>query len=178
MSVIICPGIHSAELTDSFVQEIQISHNQDLPKNWLIFPTQQYPAYSAIHIYQWLKKSEPVLNNSSPMIFIAFSAGVVGAIGAAKAWQMQGGKIKAFIALDGWGVPLVANFPICRCSHDHFTHWSSAILGSGSESFYADPAVAHLDLWRSPKAGWGWRVISPGFRTRCSLAHYLQSLLT
>ena len=59
--------------------------------------------------------------------------------------------MKALIAFDGWGVPLVGNFPIYRISHDQFTHWSSELLGKGDKSFYADPPVEHLDLWRSDK---------------------------
>jgi len=46
-----------------------------------------------------------------------------------------GGHVKAFVLLDGWGVPLVGNFPIHRLSHDYFTQ-SSAVLGSGNDSFY------------------------------------------
>lgn len=68
----------------------------------------------------------------------------------------MGGQIKALIALDGWGVPLGGNFPIYRLSHDSFTHWSSALLGGGTESFYADPPVEHLELWRSPQTTKGW----------------------
>ncbi|MGB3188280.1 MAG: hypothetical protein WBB43_02490, partial [Limnoraphis sp.] len=64
--------------------------------------------------------------------------------------------VKALIALDGWGVPLGGNFPIYRISHDRFTHWSSALLGGGVESFYADPPVEHLDLWSSPQTARGW----------------------
>ncbi|WP_421656938.1 hypothetical protein [Leptothermofonsia sp. ETS-13] len=91
-------------------------------------------------------------------MFIGFSAGVAGAIGAAWGWQWWGGKVKALIALDGWGVPLVGNFPIHRVSHDYFTHWSSALLGAGEDSFYAEPGVEHLDLWRSPHTASGWHL--------------------
>ncbi len=174
MSVIICPGVHLPQLTDSFIQEIKSS---TVTQNWLIFPTTQYLPYSAIDIYQWLKKHQPLPVESQPLHFVAFSAGVVGAIGAAWAWQLQGGKIQSFIALDGWGMPLVGDFPIYRISHDYFTHWSSAILGTGKESFYAAPAVEHLDLWRSPASCQGWRVISPGCKIRCSLANYLGNIL-
>lgn len=95
------------------------------------------------------------------LVFVAFSAGVVGAIAAARLWQAQGGSVKALIALDGWGVPLYGKFPIHRLSHDYFTHWSSALLGSGCDNFYADPAVEHLDLWRSPQQTQGWQERSP-----------------
>ncbi|NJK53546.1 MAG: hypothetical protein HC936_13370 [Leptolyngbyaceae cyanobacterium SU_3_3] len=62
--------------------------------------------------------------------------------------------------MDGWGVPLGGDFPIYRVSHDRFTHWSSAWWVAGLDSFYADPAVAHLDLWRSPQTVQG-RWVSP-----------------
>jgi hypothetical protein len=121
----------------------------------LIFPAQDYPAYSGVHILQFLGDRVPA---ASELIFISFSAGVVGAIAAALAWQLQGGKVKAFIAVDGWGVPLTGNFPIHRISHDYFTHWSSALLGSGLDSFYADPPIEHLELWRNPQTAQGWWV--------------------
>lgn len=95
-----------------------------------------------------------------PLAFVSFSAGVVGAIGAAWMWQFLGGTVKAFIAFDGWGVPLWGSFPIHRFSHDEFTHWSSALLGAGSDSFYADPPVAHLDLWAKPQIAQGWWIQS------------------
>lgn len=89
---------------------------------------------------------------------IAFSAGVAGAIPALNLWQLQGGKVAGLLAIDGWGVPAVGNFPIYRLSHDYFTHWSSALLGTGEVNFYADPPVEHLEMWRSPHTCQGWRV--------------------
>lgn len=109
-------------------------------------------------------------------MLICFSAGVVGGIGAAWAWQQSGGKIKALIALDGWGVPLYGNFPIHRLSRDRFTHWSSQLLGAGADSFYADPPVEHLDLWRSPHTAQGWWV-RPERQQRLTAAMFLNLLL-
>ena len=174
MSIIICPGIHSPELTQSFIQSTQ---NIIGTREHLILPTERYLPYCAIAITQWLKQHYPSPVNAPPLSFVAFSAGVVGGIGAAWVWQLQGGKVRNFVAFDGWGMPLVANFPIYRVSHDYFTHWSSAILGGGKLGFYAEPAIAHLDLWRSPSLGWGWQVISPGFKTRCLLTDYLGNIL-
>lgn len=171
--IIICPGIHSTQLTDSFVEEI----GEKFLNNCLIFPTVKHPAYSVSAIFQWLKTSQGLPQNSPSLIFITFSAGVVGGIGAALAWQYQGGQINKFIALDGWGVPLIADFPIYRLSHDRFTHWSSAILGKGNGSFYCEPPVAHLDLWRSPQSSWGWQTVSLGLEGPLSAAQYIQSLL-
>ena len=167
MTIIIIPGIHSPELSDRFIQSTKLQ--------CLVLPTDRYSPYSAIAVYQWLEKQR--LSKSQPLSFIAFSAGVVGGIGAAIAWQFQGGKIHSFVAFDGWGMPLVGNFAIYRISHDYFTHWSSGILG-GVEGFYADPAVGHLDLWRSPEQCQGWSTISFGLKTRCSLTDYLENILT
>ena len=176
MNLVICPGIHSSQLTHNFIQDLQCSNIG--ADSIFIFPTEKYPAYSALNITCWLKRSLSSPQNSPELIFITFSAGVVGGIGAANVWQKQGGKIKAFIALDGWGVPLVGDFPIYRLSHDFFTHWSSAILGTGDTGFYCEPPVEHLDLWRSAQQCWGWQVISPGYKIRCSAAQYLQDLIS
>lgn len=147
MYVLICPGFHDRQLTENFIEGLKLSHSWS--EKLLIFPVETYPAYSGFHILEFLQASieSPI---ETPLIFISFSAGVVGAIAAAWGWQMSGGNIKAFIAIDGWGVPLAGNFPIHRISHDYFTHWSSALLGSGADSFYAEPPVEHLELWRSP----------------------------
>jgi hypothetical protein len=151
---LICPGFHDKNLTNSFVKNL---NNQSINlDDLLIFPTDQYPAYSGFHVLQYLQ--EKCHNKTQKLIIIAFSAGVVAAVTAAWQWQLKGGTIKGLIAFDGWGVPLLGNFPIYRISHDEFTHHSSAILGTGKISFYADPAVEHLDLWRSPDMVQGWMV--------------------
>ncbi len=159
-SVIICPGIHESQLTQDFLEGLHRSETSNLSSRWrekvLIFPTQDYPAYSGVHILEFLQLHTSQL--TAPVVFISFSAGVAGAIVAAWGWQRLGRKVKAFIAIDGWGVPLYGDFPIHRLSHDYFTHWSSALLGAGEDSFYADPPIEHLDLWRSPDACKGWWV--------------------
>ncbi|MCY7273351.1 MAG: hypothetical protein LH702_06290, partial [Phormidesmis sp. CAN_BIN44] len=113
MTIVICPGIHRSQLTQRFVADLQLSHKP------LIFPAEKAPAYSSLHILKFLSDADLI----EPLLLVAFSAGVVGAIGAARLWQNQGGSIKALIALDGWGVPLAGNFPIHRVSHDRFTAW-------------------------------------------------------
>ena len=170
MTVIICPGIHPPELTRQFVLAIR----DKIDRQYLVLPTEHQP-YSAIAIYQWLNLQS--LSKTEPLSFISFSAGVVGSFGAALAWQLQGGKISRFIAIDGWGMPLIANFTVHRISHDYFTHWSSSIMGAGQEGFYADPGVEHLDIWRSPNNCYGWQTISLGYRTRVLLSDYLSMLL-
>jgi hypothetical protein len=193
MSIIICPGIHEPELTESFkvglldmVSNGAIAYN---PANILVYPGKDVLVLSAFHLLEFLRDR---LTNSlkSPIIFISFSAGVVGAIGAAHLWQLLGGHVKAFIAIDGWGVPLQGNFPIHRMSHDYFTHWSSCLLGSGQNNFYAEPAVDHLSIWRclttsrtasTPEIVQGWWVdsfigISPPIG-RLTAAEFLLMLL-
>ncbi|MEA5553984.1 hypothetical protein VB713_23885 [Anabaena cylindrica UHCC 0172] len=169
--IIICPGIHAPELTESFIRGLLNLAPSDLmtldilnAEKILVFPGQGILALSAFHILQFLcdrtnlsvrlqQTKDDLWHDKlkSPVIFISYSAGVVGAIIAATKWQMLGGTVKAFIAIDGWGVPLWGNFPIHRMSHDYFTHWSSAILGTGEDNFYAEPAVDHLSMWHSPQ---------------------------
>lgn len=157
--IVICPGIHDLQLTQEFLEGLHIHENNYLSSRLnnqvLIFPTQDYPAYSVMHILDFLQHHTDKI---TPLIFISFSAGVAGAIGAAWGWQLSGGKVRALIAFDGWGVPLSGNFPIHRLSHDYFTHWSSALLGAGEDSFYANPEVEHLELWQSPDTCKGWWV--------------------
>lgn len=158
MNIILCPGIHELELTKSFVTELLNPHQERGEENLIdveVFPEQGILTLSAFHILRFL--GDRIGNKlESPVIFISFSAGVVGAIAAAQIWQLQGGNVKAFIAIDGWGVPLAGKFPIHRLSHDYFTHWTSAILGIGEDNFYADPPVEHLSMWRSPQKVQGY----------------------
>ncbi|MCM0591562.1 MAG: hypothetical protein ACSI46_19100 [Gloeotrichia echinulata DVL01] len=184
MSIIICPGIHEPALTESFISGcLDRISERSIGKNTekiLTFPGQGYLTLSAFHILHFLgDRLKDRLE--SPVIFISFSAGVVGAIVAASGWQLLGGNIKAFIAIDGWGVPLVGNFPIHRMSHDYFTHWSSSWLGAGQDNFYAEPAVEHLSMWRSPQTVQGcWVDPSLGVpppSDRLSAAEFLHLLL-
>jgi len=175
--LLICPGIHKSQLTQDFLTGLRRSNTFSLSSdNVLIFPTQNYPAYSTGHIVKFLCHHLSV--EQAGVIFISFSAGVAGAIGAAWAWQLLGGKVEAFFAIDGWGVPLYGNFPIYRLSHDYFTHWSSRLLGAGEDSFYADPAVEHLDIWRSPHLCLGYWIHPavngiPEYRTQVTAAEFI-----
>lgn len=182
--VIICPGIHHPQLTQDFLEGLKRGETTNLSNGWidrvLIFPAQDYPAYSVVHVLEFLWFHTASLK--AQIVFISFSAGVAGAIGAAWVWQILGGEVKAFIAFDGWGVPLYGNFPIHRLSHDYFTHWSSALLGVGEDSFYADPPIEHLDLWRSPHFCQGcWvkpvSVGEPERRTFTTAAQFVTQLL-
>lgn len=165
MKVLICPGIHECGLTQELLTSLKLSldcdSNLNNPENLLVFTAPDpYLSLSAVHILNFLRSHQDNPATATPVVFIGFSAGVVGAIGAAWGWQLLGGKVKAVIAVDGWGVPLIGDFGLHRLSHDFFTHWSSSMLGSGQDSFYADPAVEHLTLWRSPQTVTGWGIDS------------------
>ena len=188
MQIVICPGIHPPALTAQFMQAIS------LPTAW-VYPAPEAPAYSGAHILAYLLRQ---LDQSAvgcslqsitqkivqtPILLIGFSAGVVGAVTAAALWQALGGTVVALIAIDGWGMPLRASFPVYRFSHDPFTHWSSALFDTGLDTqlgFYADPAVGHLNLWRAPQVTQGWAVSTQAGKThytRCNAADLLRQIV-
>ncbi|MCT7951512.1 hypothetical protein NG798_17045 [Ancylothrix sp. C2] len=163
---LICGGEHRPELTDSFVKQVfQAAPSASLPSNVIIFPSTCGPVWSPFHVLQFLEASLTSMPSEKlpAVIFISFSAGVAGAIGAAWGWQQRGGKVAAFFGLDGWGVPLAGDFPIYRLSHDYFTHWTSALLGTGDQSFYGTGATSHLQLWDMPQTVQGWWYNSASF---------------
>ncbi|MFM7369723.1 MAG: hypothetical protein ACKO2Z_18435, partial [Sphaerospermopsis kisseleviana] len=91
MNIIICPGIHEIELTQSFVSSLfnpNVERGDQQLLNILVFPGEGIFTLSALHILLFLRDR---LSNKleSPVIFIGFSAGVVGAIAAATTWQLQ-----------------------------------------------------------------------------------------
>ena len=185
MQIVICPGVHDVGLTAAFLAEMG-----DALATAIVYPTDRYPPYSPQHLLNFLCGALFSSNSTAaaaiasatvhaPLCFISFSAGTVGAIGAARQWQRLGGQVAALVAIDGWGVPLYGDFPICRISHDFFTHWSSAALGSGESGFYADPPIAHLNLWRSPQTVQGWWVRSQkGDRIATTAAQFLLTWLS
>ncbi len=160
--LIICPGIHDPQLTESLVSTLLPNRfsSGSTPQVWIVPPSDR--PYCALETLQFLHQSGAIDFSSrataEPLIWISFSAGVVGALGAAWVLHSLQYPVRAFVAIDGWGVPLFAPFPLYRVSHDYFTHWSSALLGSGTQNFYADPPVEHLALWRSPEAAVGWSI--------------------
>jgi len=192
MYIIVCPGIHEPGLTDNFVLNCLEPIVEKLDKgssiDILIYPGQGLASLSGLHILKFLwertqASSEYPLGNfpNTTLVFISFSAGVVGAMFAATNWHILGGKIKAFVAIDGWGVPLWGEFPIHRISHDYFTHWSAKILGGGHNNFYAEPSVEHLQMWREPQSIQGWWVDPPiggsSAKEKLSLTQFLYLLL-
>lgn len=145
MPVIVGPGFHDRALTGRFVRS--------LPSFVRPYVVDAFPA-NPLAVFRWLTQTfeSPQYTSESAvqtaLVAIGFSAGVVGLTGALTLWQQQGGQIARFFAVDGWGVPIVG-LPVCRLSHDYFTHWSSLPLGSGHMNFYADPPVEHLEMWGS-----------------------------
>jgi hypothetical protein len=165
--IIISPGIHSPKLTDNFLNNLPLNN-----RKYLVFPDHEKFAFSGEKLLTFIQKYAI----KKEIFLIAFSAGVVGAIAAAKKLE-KSNQIRGLMAIDGWGVPLMGNFPIYRLSHDYFTHWSSNLLGEGEQNFYADPPVSHLDLWRSPHLAEGWWVTAPGCQVRCSAAEFITKIL-
>ncbi len=181
MSIFICPGFHLPQLTQCFLQELLISANStfNLLENTRVFPAQNYTVISALHILQDLVETYGQPPRTAPIVFIGFSAGVMGAIASAWGWELMGGVVKAVIAIDGWGVPLGGNFPIHSLSHDYFTHKTLIVLNRQEDSFYADPEETHLQMWRSPSTVQGWMVSPDRPLVRSSLngAEFILMLL-
>ncbi len=173
-ALVLCPGYHPAALTAAAIAGLGL--HSPAP---LVFPAPAQPPYSGPALCDFLRDRLAPPAAAPPVIFVGFSAGVVGAVAASWLWSQQGGRVAAAIALDGWGVPdlTLGTIPLHRLSHDAFTHWSSALLGAGGESFWAEPAVEHLALWRSPQTVSGWWQVRPGWRSRCTAAEFLLHLL-
>ena len=142
MPVVVCPGFHNARLTAQFVRS--------LPPFVRPLVVDAFCA-NPLAVFDWMTQTLGAGDRKAPVVAIGFSGGVVGLSGALTIWQQQGGKVAQLIAIDGWGMPIVG-LPVCRLSHDSFTHWSSLPLGAGDVNFYAEPAVDHLAMWESPAA--------------------------
>lgn len=189
LPVIICPGFHDAALTEQWVRSLP-----SFTRHYIV----DAPCVSPWAVHQWLIQTlgNPDTVSSLPVVGIGFSAGVVGLAGALAMWQQQGGNVARLMAVDGWGMPLVG-LPVCRLSHDKFTHLSTlpldelleALLGGAvrtggdakSVYFYADPPVEHLALWGNPEIVQGWQVekgpICKDTRVRMSAAEFLRRSL-
>ncbi len=169
---IICGGIHSPKLTDKFIESMQSFSQNNRFDKYFVFPTNKYPAYDSKNILNFMVELDlkPQCNN---LIFMAFSAGVVGGIGAGRLWQRRGGKVRAFFAFDGWGVPLIADFPIHCFSHDNFTHYTSKFWVRNQEHFSAYPSVSHETIWRSPFSLDGYWHKKDGTKLKSNSAEFL-----
>ncbi|MGF1515566.1 MAG: hypothetical protein ACFB5Z_17960 [Elainellaceae cyanobacterium] len=170
MPLIVCPGVHDEASTQAFLQSLPSFPHR------LVFPAHRYPAYSPNHVLEWLL---PQRRWESGLCFVAFSAGTVGALGAARQLYRSGHQpVRGLIAIDGWGVPLIEPFPVHRLSHDEFTHRTSLLLGpQGGDHFYADPPVAHLELWRSPHRVSGQCVAPSAPQQQTTAAAFLSLLI-
>ncbi|TAN99318.1 MAG: hypothetical protein EYR95_10835 [Phormidium sp. SL48-SHIP] len=165
MTLCLCPGVHPSSLTERFCQVLGL-------ESVLVLPTSTHPPYSPLHVLDYARQQ-----GLEQPCFLAFSAGVVGAMGAAWSWQQQGGTVKALIALDGWGVPRLGTFPLHRLSHDQTTDEQSGWLGVGGDRFYADPPVAHLELWAYPERARGLWLPESGARQKTDAAAFIRAML-
>lgn len=143
-TIIICGGFNPSIYNNNFANLFY-----KYRANILVFPTEKNSPYDSLNIVNFLQKN-CLSREENHLIFIGFSAGVVGALGAGRLWQRQGGQVLALLAFDGWGVPLIADFPIHCLSHDSFTHYCSTFWVKNSKHFVAYPRVSHQDIWRSP----------------------------
>ena len=174
--VLICPGFHSAKLTEQFVQSVF-----DPAGSLDGFYPLVVEAFCAdpIAVFDWMNRTLGLPGDvGEPLLAIGFSGGVVGITGALLQWQQQGGQVRKLIAIDGWGMPIVG-LPVCRLSHDGFTHWSTLPIGAGKVNFYANPSVEHLQLWGAPdqvigQAMTGWQMHG-GMQTNA--AEFIQQVL-
>lgn len=168
--IIIVPGFHRLELTTEFRQGMGWQNLSD--RDLLRVPASIFPS-DPLGIYHWLSQQGL---GETPLYFVAFSAGVVGGMGAAILWQQQGGKVEHFFALDGWGVPVLPFFPTTRVSHDRFTHNTAQLMGKGEQSFYCSPPIEHLRLWQAPHLAYGWWEIKWGCKVYCSVATIINEI--
>ncbi|BAQ63360.1 hypothetical protein [Geminocystis sp. NIES-3709] len=180
---IICGGFHDSSLTTNFFTYLTTITKDISKENTIIFnldssekiySVDRTLPYNGFSIYKCLKENQHKLIDCD-LIFMGFSAGVIGAIIAGNLWEKNGGKVKALFAFDSWGVPLIANFPCYRISHDYFTHLS--YLGGETNSFYANPSISHLDLWQNPENVQGCWEITLGIKKRSNLQEFLKHYL-
>ena len=169
--VLICGGIHSPTWTDSFL--CCLSNCRDRDWNYLVFPSHYYPPYDGRKVYQFVVEDYGKPDQSKALLVIAFSAGVVGALIASHLWQRHGGKIKVFLAIDPWGIPLVGDFAIHTLSHDWFTHITMINFNRCYDSFYADPSVTHEQIWRAPNLVEGWWQKTRSLKQRINAASFI-----
>lgn len=143
MQLLLFPGYHSPDLTLAFSRCLR---RQVACRQLQVWPIEH-------GAFTWMFHRPRLQHADELLQIIAFSAGVVAAYPVALSWLQQGGRVQ-FIAMDGWGMPLLGGGSIYRMSHDRYTHLTT-YLPSPLESegyFYADPAVDHLSFWRSPHA--------------------------
>src|SRR4028118_2132188 len=107
MRLVICPGVHEPKLTDCFLTGLSglrglaaDRQNQQIVEPVKIFPAHKYPPFSALDVWNFLCTEELA---GESLVFVSFSAGVAGAIGAAWMWQQLGGKGGGLFGFGGGG---------------------------------------------------------------------------
>lgn len=147
--LIICSGFHDPDWTRQWLIGMDLNQSQVR-----CFPPSE-PIYSPKAVLQfcqaWCKLTQP-------LVVVAYSAGNVGGLGAAIQWQKRGGTVARFVAVDPWGVPLVANFPVITLSHDACTDFYCQAWGI-RDRFVAIPPVGHQQLWQFPQSAWGLGIV-------------------
>jgi pimeloyl-ACP methyl ester carboxylesterase len=159
---VICPGFHAPNLTDRAIACL------DLPVSirTIVIPTDQIVPCDPVRIANYIERdlltSGVIPEQLAPikLNFLGFSAGTIGALGAAWLWRDRA-QLGAIILCDGWGVPVLPVWDwftdhqqptiapkIYRVSHDRWTHDTWSRMGIATPSFVADPEVEHLTLWR------------------------------
>lgn len=194
MHIYICPGFHPPALTRSFLAALM----HDRPVSWAwstcgVMPS-YLPPYSPYHVLQSLEQhlshfqafspDSPESPDSPAIVWIGFSAGVVGALGAAQEWQARGRTVLGLIAVDSWGLPLRADFPIYSLSRDwakptnnSLAEWITRYFMPDLPHFYAEPPVDHLFLWGSPHQVQGWSQDYSGLRQRTTATRFILDCL-
>ncbi len=200
----ICPGFHDPSLTQSFLDALISAWGSTWCDRFLLgVVPPEVPPYGPEQILEHLEgclrgqglgewgvgsggvgSEEQGVRTGVALVWVGFSAGVVGGLLAARRWHREGlGRglgcsVAAFMAIDGWGVPLWADFPVYSLSPDRFAYETMRPLRSPQlPHFYGDPGVSHLALWESPHRALGWEESAGGERLRLTAAQYLQRRL-
>jgi hypothetical protein len=177
----VCPGFHSPKLTDRAIACL------DLPSSIqpIVIPTDRLLPCDPLGIDRFLTDyfatqchRNPDRSEETPvhLSFLGFSAGTIGALGAAWFWRDRA-MLGAILLCDGWGVPVLPVWEwlggvsglessqkpsqkpsqtlsqkpsLYRMSHDRWTHDTWSRLGIATPSFIATPEVEHLTLWSEP----------------------------
>jgi hypothetical protein len=185
----ICPGIHQPSLTQSFLNGLRQTWGSAWSDRLIlgVLPA-TVPPYAPRLVLDHFEaclgnraqglgsRGEGVGNRGDGLVWIGFSAGVVGALLAARQWHRQGHPVQALIAVDGWGVPLWADFPVYSLSPDRLAYETTRGLRSKHSHFYADPPVSHLALWEQPQKAIGWVECPGGKSLRLTAAEYIERI--
>jgi hypothetical protein len=159
--IVVIEGMHPPQYTAASLATIAGDAVLCQGRVLVFSPSAPWQVLSGWAMRQWLEANllgQPPTADLPPLIIWAFSAGCVGMASLVAYWQRYRQPVLACFALDGWGVPLSTAVPTYRLSHDRFTHETSQWLGGGPINFYADPAIPHHQLWRSPQTVQGWQV--------------------